>query len=488
MPGRPGDGIREGPPTRPLRAVLASSLIFFGLPHCAWLHSVDEAPAPRLALPAEFKAATHSSTSAAPAWTDFSDPGLRTLLDTLDATNLDIRQAGARLRAADAAVDAAGASFWPSLGFDGSAARVQTNLGPTNRFQANRFSLRGSASYELDLWGRNAAAHSAEAALRDATAWDLRTAQVTVRANLAETWFALAAEFERQRTLEAQIEAREARLKLLSLKYRRGLVPALDVHQERQQLAAVRAEYPLSVMRRRVFTHQLAELMGQSPTAWTLPSEPMLPPPPDLPRVDLPAQMVARRPDVRAAQARVVAQDHRVGAALANRFPILSLNASGGWDGFDLATLFENWVWSLAANITGTLFDGGRRAHEQTRQEAELEAALLAYTKTVLVALREVDDLWVQSTAQADHLARLADQQDAAERTLKEAEARYRRGLSDYLPVLAARNTLDTVRLRTIEARRELLSYRIKLWRALGVPPRSAEPPIAQLDSEPTPP
>ncbi|MEC9072711.1 MAG: TolC family protein, partial [Myxococcota bacterium] len=159
---------------------------------------------------------------------------------------------------------------------------------------------------------------------------------------------------------------------------------------------------------------------------------------------------------------------HRVGVAIADRFPALRIGGSTGFQDRDISELFTNWVWSLAANVVAPLFEGGRRAAEVERTRAVLEERLHQYGGVVLRALGEVEDALSGERRQKEHLSALSTQLDDARATLEEARRRYVAGLVDYLPVLTALQSVQQVERQAVSARRQCLSFRVQLSRALG--------------------
>jgi outer membrane protein TolC len=194
-----------------------------------------------------------------------------------------------------------------------------------------------------------------------------------------------------------------------------------------------------------------------------------LPELPPIPSTGLPANLLLRRPDLRAASLRVAAADHRVASAVADRLPALRLTASSGWQSFTPAEkLFDSTLWTIAGNVAAPLIDGGRRRAEVDRTKAVVDELLHEYSEAFLGAVQEVEDALVSEREQRKHLAALGDQVRFSGRALGEAQLRYVTGLSDYLPVLAALQTLQEAERLQLTARRDLVGFRIQLYRALG--------------------
>jgi outer membrane protein TolC len=173
---------------------------------------------------------------------------------------------------------------------------------------------------------------------------------------------------------------------------------------------------------------------------------------------------------VRAARRRVEAADFRVSEAIASRLPTFSLSASVGFSSGEFTSLFENLVYSLIGGMTAPLFDGGAGKGRVNAAEAGTYAALAEYGQTMLVAIKEVEDALLQEQQQRDYIAALEEQLQAAEDNLESTRARYRQGdaSTNFLDVLNPRQVIEDIQRNLIAARREQLSHRVQLCRAVG--------------------
>ena len=227
----------------------------------------------------------------------------------------------------------------------------------------------------------------------------------------------------------------------------------------------------------------MAALLGR-PAGAALPEEPgPLPPLPPFPGAGVPADLLQLRPDVRAAFERIRSADHRLGAAVADCYPAVRLTARTGYQWREIANVFDNWVYQLAAGLAAPIYDGKRREEEVARRKAILTEMLEGYRRSILEALREVEDALVLELRHREYVSDVARQVGLARATLEQSRIRYGRGLSDYLPVTSALLALQRLERTELSARRDALSYRIQLHRALGgtwtedlVPPAGTEP------------
>lgn len=417
-------------------------------------------------------------------WTGFDDPALTAMIDRLLADNLDLAQAWSRLVQSRAVAAQQGAARLPSLdvtGGAGASRRYVTTPRPgtdpanpivttTEADTFESYSLSAAARYEVDLWDRyGALTRAAELDVAGARL-DVETLAVSLTAQAADLWFALVEQRATEALLRSQIETNETLLDLARFRFGEGLAAAADVLQQEQLMLSTRRQLPAVLGRRATLEHQLAVLLGRPPAdgAALGGARETLPDPPALPAAGLPADLLTRRPDIRAAQVRVAAADERVGAAIAGRLPSITLSASIGLEAQSFGDLLDRWVWSLAGNLLAPIFDGGRRAAEVDRTRAAVEGALAGFTQTTLRAFAEVEDALVLEMRQAETIERLDAELAVGRQLYEQARDRYIEGLTDYLPVLSALQGVQRAELSLLAARRQRLSHRIQLHRALG--------------------
>ena len=428
------------------------------------------ATAPPVTVP---KAFTAGGKVAAPAkwWTAFGDKHLDALMAQAVAGNLDLRTAWARVAQAEALARQAGAALEPSLTAEASASRTRTKTDPGGSASQSAFSLGLTASYEVDLWGRVRATRDAAALAARASREDVDATAMVLSAQVASAWYQLLDQRGQLGLLDEQIATNEKYLEVMDLRFRqgrRGEVSAVDLLQQEQLVESTRAEKHLAEAQRRVLEHLLAVLLGRSPDSDVADDGGALPPLPPLPRTGVPASVLQQRPDVRAAELRLAAASGDVAAAVADRLPALSLVARAETTSTRVRDLFDNWLASLAANLTAPVLDGGRRAAEVDRTRAVVAERLHAYGQALLDALKEVEDALAQEQKQQDYLASLTRQLELADKVAVETRERYIKGAEDYLRVLTALRTLQGLQRARLTAQRQLIGYRIDLYRALG--------------------
>ncbi len=330
------------------------------------------------------------------------------------------------------------------------------------------YGLGLSASYEVDLWGRLRADETAALTSFEATREDAHTIMLSVASQVVLTWLDLLEVGQVLDVVRGQLETNKTNLGLIELRYRSGLATALDVYQQRQAIAETESVLPLFEAQYELNKHTLAILLGKAPRTDLELTEQAYALPGALPDYGIPADLLARRPDVRAAGLRLRSADWSVAAARADRLPRLQLTASLSSDVATLGALFDNWFAQLAGSVTGPIFDGGRRKAEVERTRAVVDERLAAYRLSVITAIAEVEDALVLIDRQIAFSKALDLQLEAAQNSHREALGRYRKGLTDYLPVLTALRNRQGLERDVVEAKHDLLTYRVQLHLALG--------------------
>jgi outer membrane protein, multidrug efflux system len=325
-----------------------------------------------------------------------------------------------------------------------------------------------TVSYEADIWGRLRALEKASVLSFEASREDVASIMQSVASQIVLTWLDILLYDQVLEILEKQRTTNQTNLELMELRYRKGMATALDIYQQRQIVAQTRSQFPPAEAQRQVLRHALAVLLGKAPRSEIALSQKAFPEPGRLPAYGLPADLLAQRPDIRAAGLRLRAADWQVSAARADRLPSLNLSASASLGAEERDLLFDNWMARLAASITGPVFDAGRRKAEVTRTRAVVDERLAAYRQTVLTAVREVEDALVLERRQREYIAALEAQYETARNTHREALTRYQKGLTDYLPVLTALTAAQSLERSLVQARHDLLVYRVRLHLALG--------------------
>lgn len=441
---------------------------------CA-IHRVEEATAlPHVAVPATFGQADSGLVSE-PIWTgeswweSFEDPVLSNLIEQGLEGSFSLRGFVARIEQAAALSQQSGAPLWPSLNlaagadaaWDGQVAATET------RDREDSRSVSGLLRWELDLLGRLSAAHQARVLQQEARVEDWRDARLLLSTVIADRYFEIKEQQRQLEVLRAQIDINESLLKLTTLRYGQGQASIVDVLQQREQLDETKARVPEAEARRGALGYSLDALLGAVPGQRSRNWDTAISDPPPLPAVGIPARLLANRPDLRASRLRVRAIDHEVGEAVAAQFPSLRIGLGVDWRG---DPSLGNAIESAFADLAVPLFAGGERRAEVRRRQAEMDEALADYAELFLAAIVEVESSLLLERKLNERLGLVRAQLKSAQRLLSEVRNRYSQGLTDYLPVFTSLNIVQNLEREIVSARRDVLSARVGLYRALGGP------------------
>jgi len=419
-------------------------------------------------------------------WTAFGDAKLNSFMDEALQGNFSIRIAWDKLDQARATAAKEGAPLWPSMDGSAGASRTvrKTNAG---RVYTNELSLGLVASYEVDLWGRVRSTHDAARLDVSATKEDLHAAAITVTAEIAKAWYQLIEQEGQLKLLDEQVKTNEKYLEVITLKFRRGQVSATDVLQQQQLVQSTKSERVLVESAIKVLEHQLAILLARPPKSLAVKVPQKLPQLPPLPRTGLPAAWIRRRPDVRAAEIRVQASDQRVAAAIADQYPQLGLAITAETTAEKLRNLFDNWMASIAASLAAPLFDAGLRRAEVERTRAVVSEQLNTYGQVVLTSLQEVEDALSQEAKQAEYLASLRRQLELSGQATDQTLVNYTKGTTDFTRYLTTLLSHQKLQRTHLQAERDLVLYRIDLYRALAGSWALPRPPRAKVSGQKQP-
>jgi NodT family efflux transporter outer membrane factor (OMF) lipoprotein len=405
-------------------------------------------------------AAVPTATVEAGRWTVLNDPVLERLQAQLLQGNLPLATASLQVRRAQAALATAQASLWPSLNLNGGVTRSANQLGAA---PGTSYSLSAPVSWEAQLWGRVDALSEVARAGMLATQEDLAAVRLLQQAALVSTYVGWRTA-ERQEQVLRQAEAAQQRsLALTQARYQSGVVSAADVAQAQSQWKSTQAQRIEVGTQRAQLEHALAVLLGQAPSALQL--EPLAVDAPWPPAVAtlpalLPGDLIQRRPDIRAAQQRVVAANAQIGVARAAFFPTVNFSANAGYRNAELGSLLSvgSRAWSLGPSMAFSVFDGGQRRAAQADAEAALEQATMAYRQVVLTAFQEVEDNLVAAAQLQDQAQALSESLEAAQRNLVLTQAQYHAGTVSYLNVVQAQTSALTAErsLLDVQSRRLL--------------------------------
>jgi len=399
-------------------------------------------------------------------WYDLGDPELTRLIEATLDENLSLRMAWSRLDQMRAIARAVGAERYPEVDFVATGERL--DLGGDQDATVNTTLSSLTVAYQVDLWKK--ISNRRKAALYDeqSTRQDVDATALALTGAAGELWYGIASDQATLRLLDEQLAVGRDFLDLVQLRFANGLASAVEVYQQRLQVETTRNQIPATNIRLATRQHQMAILLGREPRA-SIPLPSTVPPElPPLPSTGIPLEVLRSRPDVQAAELQLIAGDHRLSAAIADRYPSLSIGATAGGQAESLADILDQWFFNLAANLFAPIFDGGRRAAEADRNRAVVEERFYAWESALLEACAEVEDALVTERGITETNRILSKQIELAETSLERSRALYANGLADYLTVLTSLQALQELQRRSIDIRREHLSNRIRLYLALG--------------------
>ena len=437
-------------------------------------HAMPATPAAFKELPATDGRLTVAPPAEAQArgtwWKTFGDPVLDELVARAERDSTSLQLAAARLAQARALVRSADADRWPQLGAAAQVTRQGGAMAQASGTAGTVGTVGATLSYEVDLFGRIAKA--SDAARLDAQASEalLQSTRLLVQSQVAQSYFALRALDAERRLVRQTVAAYEETERLVDKRYRAGDIAELDLARVRSEVAATRSQALALDRQRATLEHALAVLVGEVASGFTLAEAPAwdgtLPAIP----AGVPAAVLARRPDVSAAQASLLSAQARLGIAQTAWFPNLSLTANGGYASPDLGDLFK-WstrAWGVGALLSLPIFDGGRRDAAVAGAAAQLDGAAAGYREQVLVAFRDVEDELAALRLLGEQAEAVGQAVDSASRATALSDSRYRNGLVSQLELLDAQRSELANRRQALQVRAARFQATVGLVRALG--------------------
>jgi len=440
---------------------------------------------PELQIPTQFKQ-IEGWTQAKPGdvlergswWQLYGDAELNALVERLNISNQNLAASEAQYRQARALVRGARAAFYSSLSSSAGASRSgqgtgsQSTSSSTNSNSSgvsSSYDLSLNAAWELDIWGKLRRSLESSRAGFEASAADLAALKLSLQAELVQNYLQLRVLDDQQRLLDATVAAYARSLKLTENQYNAGIVPKSDVSQALTQLKSTQAQAIDLQWQRAQLEHAIAVLIGVPPSELSIAVREQLPSLPQIP-VALPSQLLERRPDVAAAERRVIAANAEIGVAEAAWYPDLTISASGGYRGSSFADWIDlpNRFWSLGPQLALTLFDGGARSAELERSEAAYDQTVAQYRQSVLDSFREVEDYLVQLRVLEQEAVVQQEALDAARESLRLIENQYKAGTVDFNSVVNVQATALNNERTNLSLLGSRLTASVQLIAALG--------------------
>ena len=419
---------------------------------------------------------TTGSDAAAAEWPDrdwwhgFDSSDLDQLIGQAQHANDDLRAAVARVHQADAQRRIAGAPLLPALNAEATATRARQPVLGEGYVTGNAFNPLLSASYELDFFGRNRALYAAASASAKASRFDRTTVELSVMAGVAGTYFQVLELRDRLAIAQDNYANAAKVLRGLKLEETAGIATGLDVAQQETVVATVNATIPPLKQQLRQNLDALAILIGATPESVDVTHGDLDQIGQPLVRPGLPSELLARRPDVAEAEAQLIAANANIAAARAAFFPTISLTATGGFESSALAGLLTpaNRVWSLGADVTQPIFQGGALLGQYQLAKGRYEELLADYHKAVISALANVEDALIALQQSSDLVERQQTAATTAQRAYEFAQAQMRAGTINVLTLLSTETALFSARDALAQAKYAHLQALVTLYQALG--------------------
>jgi NodT family efflux transporter outer membrane factor (OMF) lipoprotein len=409
-------------------------------------------------------------------WQIFGDPQLDALESKVGEANQNLKAAFARLLQARAETRIARADLFPSITAAASAQRARIspnspNYLPGKPTMGSDFNVEADLSYEVDLWGRVRNQVASAKANQQASAADLASLELSIRAEVASDYFDLRGDDLQLLLLDQAVADYEQSLRLTKNLYTGGAVPLADVAQAETQLENARTQAADMRLQRSRLQHAVALLIGENPSGYSLPANPL---PSDLapPALDpgVPSALIERRPDVAEAERRVASANAQIGVARAAYFPQFTLSADAGLN----SVHSYNWLsapsrfWSVGPQLSVPLFEGGRLLAQTDRAKALYMEQVANYRSTVLAAFQDVEDSLVALRELAQEAETAGRAVTAAQTSLQQAQYRYTAGAVTYLDVSSAETAALQAQLSAVSIEARRMDAAVLLIKALG--------------------
>lgn len=448
----------------PLIAALA-------LPGCA-LSGLLGAPAPapeaEVAVPADWAVSEVPPVELEIAryWQRLNDPLITELVEQAIAENRDLAQALARVDQAQAGLRAARAGYFPALSASGS---VDRNFG-NGASDTPTFAVGGDASWELDLFGQISSDVAASRADLSSAGYALADLQRLIAGQVAIAAINARSTARQLAIARDTLGYQDENLQIARWRNQAGLVSSLDVEQARTQRAQTAATIPALESSLAATANAISTLIGEPPgrVLEALQEPAGVPAPDQLSGFEAPPEIIARRPDVRAAEASLFAAAARIGIARAQLLPLVRLGGSVGSRSVGLDDLFDIVTGNIFASVSQLLFDGGRAAAQVDGAEAAARGAQAAWEQAILIALEEVESAAVDQRAANERVAINEEAVDAANNSALLARSQYQAGLTDFQTLLGTESQLLAARNSLVAAEADRASAFVRLTQALG--------------------
>ena len=421
-------------------------------------------------------------------WVIYKDPFLNQLESRVEISNQNVKVYAAQYAEAQETVQAARAQLFPTLGATAGVTRSSVGRGSSSfstgttsglsnsgisasgkSATATQYTLEGTASWDVDVWGRIRRQVQSDVAAAQVSAADLKNAALSAQGSLATDYVELEYQDSLQDLLESTVTAYQEALRITHNQVQAGTASPSDEAEAVTQLASAQALLVNVGVARGQYEHAIAVLAGLAPAQLTIPHTPLPQSVPVTPP-GVPSALLQRRPDIAAAERMMDEENALVGVQIAAFYPDITLSADFGWEGGPIGMLISaaNRVWSLGANATETIFEGGARSAAVNMARDAYDASIATYRQTVLSAIQQVEDELValkvlQSQSIAEDTA-----VRAAQRSVQIALDEYQAGTQAYTTVVTEQTALLSNQETALSVQEQRLASSVALVQSLG--------------------
>jgi NodT family efflux transporter outer membrane factor (OMF) lipoprotein len=407
-------------------------------------------------------------------WEIYQDPRLNGLEDRVDSTNVELKQAVETYLAAHDQVAATRANLFPTVSASIGATPEQYSknaplFNKANPTIYNDLTMGGQASWEPDFWGHVRRGIEQARATAQASAADQANLALMLHAELASDYFALRGLDSQSKLLTDTVADLENQLQLTQKRLNGGVATEVDVDQARTQLETVRAQLVDLGVARAQYEHAIGTIANYDLSQFSIPPSPLDGALPEIP-IGVPTQLLERRPDIASAERKAAAANAQIGIAVSAFYPNITLSGTAGFQSTSIGTWLQgpSTFWTLGAQAMELLFDAGQRHALTDQARHQYEAQADSYRNTVFQAFQDVEDqmaalriLEQESTVERGAIA-------SAQRSFDVSSSRYKGGVTSYLEVLTAEQTLLQDQVTAIGIQNRQYAASVGLVRALG--------------------
>lgn len=401
-------------------------------------------------------------------WSIFDDITLDRLIREMFAENYELEDTYVALEIKRSGVKSARADRMPVVTAGGGINETSRESGGERKWQ-DEYELSVRASWEADIWGKDASLVSAAEYDSEYARMTLRGRYISLSAELADRYFLYRYETEHLLKLKKLEKLYEKLVKADRNSFRSGLGTLEDIYESEKKLETVRinrasAESTAMSLREEIgllLARRGAEL-PELPQGWQVRI-------PDVPYA-VPADVITSRPDIKAAEYAIYRTDRQLASAIANRYPSLSISAAGVYGSDSVSALIrpESFAFSLIADALFTVFDGGKKKTAVTVKELELDSYILKYKQAVLTALHDIEKGLLENSYREKAITELRRTAEKNNSLYELGSLKFRGGLIPLRSVISAEISMLEQEIALLGGERELVSARISLIRALG--------------------